>query len=119
MPQLDKLAYLLTGIAASGIVFFVAILTIAHLFALLAGPVARMFAKPPTRAYGRAISTMWATSSRRRCRRLFVCLIIAVTFLAPRERSQSRTPVQVSSSWIADLIGFFRSGVCAFFVRLP
>ena len=114
VPQLDKLAYLLTGIAASGIVFFVAILTIAHLFALLAGPVARMFAKPLDQSLwpshldyvGNELSSMVPP--------IFVCLIIAVTFLAPRERSQSRTPVQVSSSWIADLIGFFRSGVCVF-----
>jgi hypothetical protein len=113
-PQLDKLAYLLTGIAASGIVFFVAILTIAHLFALLAGPVARMFAKPLDQSLwpsnldyvGDELSSMVPP--------IFVCLIIAVTFLAPRERAQSRPQVQVSSSWIADLIGFFRSGACVF-----
>jgi hypothetical protein len=45
---------------------------------------------------------------------VFVCLIIAVTFLVPREPAQSQAPGQSPSSLIANLVSFFRSGISIF-----
>ena len=75
--------YLLTGIAASGLVFSLCILTMAHIFALLSGPVASLFSKPLDQS-------LWPNGLRFVGDELwmivppiFVCLIIAVTFLVP------------------------------------
>jgi hypothetical protein len=114
VPCLNNLRYLLTGIAASGIVFSLCILTIAHIFALLAGPVAVLFSKPLDQSLwpnsleyvGDELWTMVPP--------IFVCLVIAVTFLVPREPTQSQTPAPSPSSLIADLVGFFRTGISIF-----
>jgi hypothetical protein len=108
VPGLHNLGYLLTGIAASGLVFSLCILTIAHILALLSGPVAILFSKPLDQS-------LWPNGLEFVCDELwmivppiFVCLIIAVTFLVPREAAQSR------SGSIADLVGFFRAGISIF-----
>src|SRR5215813_12685994 len=45
-PRFNNLGYFLTGLAASGMLFSICILTIALVFALLADPIARLFGKP-------------------------------------------------------------------------
>jgi hypothetical protein len=114
VPGLNNLGYLLTGIAASGMVFSLCILTTAHIFALLAGPVARLFSKsldqslwPSNLEY--VGDELWTIVPP-----IFVCLIIAVTFLVPREPAKSRNPTPLRSSLIIDLMGFFRSGISIF-----
>jgi hypothetical protein len=114
VPRLNNLRYLLTGIAASGIVFSLCILTIAHIFVLLAEPVAFLFSKPLDQSLwpnsleyvGDELWTMVPP--------IFVCLVIAVTFLVPREYTQSQIPAPSPSSAIADLVGFFRAGISIF-----
>lgn len=111
VPGLNNLRYLLTGIAASGMVFSLCILTIAHIFVLLAAPVAHLFTKPldqslwPT-SLGYVGDELWTMVPP-----VFVCLIIAVTFLVPRE---AQSPARSNPSLIADLVGFFRSGISIF-----
>ena len=114
VPGLNNLGYLLTGIAASGLVFSLCILTIAHIFALLSGPVAKLFSKPLDQS-------LWPNGFEFVCAELwmivppiFVCLIIAVTLLVPREPTQSRSAVPSRSCSIDDLVGFFRSGSSIF-----
>ena len=114
VPRLNNLRYLLTGIAASGIVFSLCILTIAHFFVLLAEPIAVLFSKPLDQSLwpnsleyvGDELWTMVPP--------IFVCLVIGVTFLVPREPIQSMTPPPSPSSAIADLVGFFRAGISIF-----
>ena len=90
VPGLNNLRYLLTGIAASGMVFSLCILTIAHIFVLLAAPVAHLFTKPldqslwPT-SLGYVGDELWTMVPP-----VFVCLIISVTFLVPREAQVDR-----------------------------
>ena len=111
VPGLNNLRYLLTGIAASGMVFSLCILTIAHIFVLLAAPVAHLFTKPldqslwPT-SLGYVGDELWTMVPP-----VFVCLIISVTFLVPREAQSS---ARSNPSLIADLVGFFRSGISIF-----
>jgi hypothetical protein len=111
VPGLNNLRYLLTGIAASGMVFSLCILTIAHIFVLLAAPVAHLFTKPldqslwPT-SLGYVGDELWTMVPP-----VFVCLIISVTFLVPRE---AQSPARSNPSLIADLVGFFRSGISIF-----
>jgi hypothetical protein len=111
VPGLNNLRYLLTGIAASGMVFSLCILTIAHIFVLLAAPVAHLFTKPldqslwPT-TLGYVGDELWTMVPP-----VFVCLIISVTFLVPRE---AQSPARSNPSLIADLVGFFRSGISIF-----
>jgi hypothetical protein len=111
VPGLNNLRYLLTGIAASGMVFSLCILTIAHIFVLLAAPVAHLFTKPldqslwPT-SLGYVGDELWTIVPP-----VFVCLIISVTFLVPRE---AQSPARSNPSLIADLVGFFRSGISIF-----
>jgi hypothetical protein len=111
VPGLNNLRYLLTGIAASGMVFSLCILTIAHIFVLLAAPVAHLFTKPldqslwPT-SLGYVGGELWTMVPP-----VFVCLIISVTFLVPRE---AQSPARSNPSLIADLVGFFRSGISIF-----
>jgi hypothetical protein len=114
VPGLNNLGYLLTGIAASGLVFSLCILTMAHIFALLSGPVASLFSKPLDQS-------LWPNGLRFVGDELwmivppiFVCLIIAVTFLVPREPAQPRAATPSRSCSTADLIGFFRSGISIF-----
>ena len=111
VPGLNNLRYLLSGIAASGMVFSLCILTIAHIFVLLAAPVAHLFTKPldqslwPT-SLGYVGDELWTMVPP-----VFVCLIISVTFLVPREAQSS---ARSNPSLIADLVGFFRSGISIF-----
>jgi hypothetical protein len=111
VPGLNNLRYLLTGIAASGMVFSLCILTIAHIFVLLAAPVAHLFTKPldqslwPT-SLGYVGDELWTIVPP-----VFVCLIISVTFLVPRE---AQSTARSNPSLIADLVGFFRSGISIF-----
>ena len=111
VPGLNNLRYLLTGIAASGMVFSLCILTIAHIFVLLAAPVAHLFTKPldqslwPT-TLGYVGDELWTMVPP-----VFVCLIISVTFLVPRE---AQSPARSNPSLIADLVCFFRSGISIF-----
>jgi hypothetical protein len=111
VPGLNNLRYLLTGIAASGMVFSLCILTIAHIFVLLAAPVPHLFTKPldqslwPT-SLGYVGDELWTMVPP-----VFVCLIISVTFLVPREAQSS---ARSNPSLIADLVGFFRSGISIF-----
>jgi hypothetical protein len=111
VPGLNNLRYLLTGIAASGMVFSLCILTLAHIFVLLAAPVAHLFTKPldqslwPT-SLGYVGDELWTMVPP-----VFVCLIISVTFLVPRE---AQSPARSNPSLIADLVGFFRSGISIF-----
>jgi hypothetical protein len=114
VPGLDKLGYLLTGIAASGIVFSVAILTIAHIFALLARPVAHLFAKSLDQSLWPSNLDYVFDELSSMVPPIFVCVLIAVTVLVPRGQDQSRAASPAASSLIVDLVGFFRSGVCVF-----
>jgi len=111
VPGLNNLRYLLTGIAASGMMFSLCILTTAHIFVLLAAPVAHLFTKPldqslwPT-TLGYVGDELWTMVPP-----VFVCLIISVTFLVPRE---AQSPARSNPSLIADLVCFFRSGISIF-----
>jgi hypothetical protein len=111
VPGLNNVRYLLTGIAASGMVFSLCILTIAHIFVLFAAPVAHLFTKPLDQS-------LWPNSLEYVGDELwtivppiFVCLIISVTFLVPRE---APSPTRSTSSSVAELVGFFRSGISIF-----
>jgi hypothetical protein len=113
VPGLNNLGYLLTGIAASGIVFSLCILTMAHIFALLAVP-ARLFSKPLDESLwpnglDYVGDELWTIAPP-----IFVCLIVAVTVLVPREPAQSRAPAPSRSSLTGDIVGFFRSGISIF-----
>ena len=114
-PRFSNVGYFLTGIAASGMLFSICILTIAHVFALLAGPVARLFGKSLDQSLwpnnlDNVGSELWTIVPP-----IFVCLMVAVSLLAPRESPQKRNsgpPPSTASN--ADLIGFFRSGATVF-----
>jgi hypothetical protein len=114
-PRFSNFGYFVTGLAASGMLFSICILTIAHVFALLAGPVARLFGKSLDQSLwpnnlDNVGSELWTIVPP-----IFVCLIVAVSLLAPNESPQTRHsgPSRSSASNI-DLIGFFRSGASVF-----
>ena len=75
----------------SGLVFSL-ILTIAHIFALLSGPVAKLFSSRWIKVVAKrsqfVCAELWMIVPP-----IFVCLIIAVTLLVPREPTQSRSAV--------------------------
>lgn len=109
IPRLYNLGYLITGITASGLLFSVCILTIAHVFTLLAGPVADLFDRSPDQSLwpndlDNVGYELWTIVPP-----IFICLIVAVSLLAPREQADGREaepPAPPSS----DFVGFFRSG---------
>jgi hypothetical protein len=113
--RFNNLGYFLTGIAASGMLFSVCILTTAHAFALLAGPVARLFGKSVDQSLwpsnlDNVGSELWTIVPP-----IFVCLMMAVSLLVPREPAQQRNSgTAPSSASNVDLIGFFRSGASVF-----
>jgi hypothetical protein len=114
-PRFSNFGYFFTGLAASGMLFSICILTIAHVFALLAGPVARLFGKAPDQSLwpnnlDNVGSELWTIVPP-----IFVCLIVAVSLLAPNESPQTRhSGLSPSSASNIDLIGFFRSGASVF-----
>lgn len=114
-PRFNNLGYFLTGLAASGMLFSICILTIALVFALLADPIARLFGKPLDQSLwpndlDNVGSELWTIVPP-----IFVCLMMAVSLLGPNEARQPRSP-RPSPSAISngDLIGFFRSGASVF-----
>jgi hypothetical protein len=114
VTSLDNLKHLSTGIAASGVIFCLCILIIAHIFTFVADPVAHLFSKTPDQSLwpntlGEVGDELWTMVPP-----VFVCLIMAVSFLVPREPAQSQELAQPPSSKIADLVNFFRSGICIF-----
>ena len=114
-PRLNNFGYFLTGIAASTMLFTICLLTIAHVFALLAGPVARLFGKSVDQSLwpsnlDHVGSEFWTIVPP-----IFVCLIIAVSLLAQREAPQTRSRRSSPSPGSnIDLIAFFRSGASVF-----
>jgi ABC-type multidrug transport system fused ATPase/permease subunit len=114
-PRFNNLGYFLTGIAASAMLFSICILTIALVFALLAEPVARIFGKSldqslwPSNLDNVGIE-FWTIVPP-----IFVCLMVAVSLLAPRETPQMRNSgPSPSFASNVDLVGFFRSGASVF-----
>jgi hypothetical protein len=114
-PRFNNLGYFLTGLAASGMLFSICILTVAVVFALLADPIARLFGKPLDQSLwpndlDNVGSELWTIVPP-----IFVCLMMAVSLLGPNEARQTRSP-KPSPSAISngDLIGFFRSGASVF-----
>jgi hypothetical protein len=114
-PRFNNLGYFLTGLAASGMLFSICILTVALVFALLADPIARLFGKPLDQSLwpndlDNVGSELWTIVPP-----IFVCLMMAVSLLGPNEARQTRSP-KPSPSAISngDLIGFFRSGASVF-----
>ena len=114
-PRFSNLGYFLTGLAASGMLFSICILTVALVFALLADPIARLFGKPLDQSLwpndlDNVGSELWTIVPP-----IFVCLMMAVSLLGPNEARQTRSP-KPSPSAISngDLIGFFRSGASVF-----
>jgi hypothetical protein len=114
-PRFSNFGYFVTGLAASGMLFSICILTIAHVFALLAGPVARLFGKSLDKSLwpnnlDSVGSELWTIVPP-----IFVCLMVAVSLLAPNESPQTRhSGPSPSSASNIDLIGFFRSGASVF-----
>jgi len=114
-PRFSNFGYFVTGLAASGMLFSICILTIAHVFALLAGPVARLFGKSLDQSLwpnnlDNVGSELWTIVPP-----IFVCLIVAVSLLAPNESPHTRhSGPSPSSASNIDLIGFFRSGASVF-----
>jgi hypothetical protein len=114
-PRFNNLGYFLTGLAASGMLFSICILTVALVFALLADPIARLFGKPLDQSLwpndlDNVGSELWTIVPP-----IFVCLMVAVSLLGPNEARQTRGP-KPSPSAISngDPIGFFRSGASVF-----
>lgn len=114
-PRFNNLGYFLTGLAASGMLFSICILTIALVFALLADPIARLFGKPLDQSLwpndlDNVGSELWTIVPP-----IFVCLMVAVSLLGPNEARQTRSPKpSPSATSNGDLIGFFRSGASVF-----
>lgn len=114
-PRFNNLGYFLTGLAASGMLFSICILTVALVFALLADPIARLFGKPLDQSLwpndlDNVGSELWTIVPP-----IFVCLMVAVSLLGPNEARQTRSPKpSPSATSNGDLIGFFRSGASVF-----
>src|SRR5262249_50950622 len=114
-PRFNNLGYFLTGLAASGMLFSICILTVALVFALLADPIARLFGKPLDQSLwpndlDNVGSELWTIVPP-----IFVCLMMAVSLLGPNESRQTRSPrPSPSATSNGDLIGFFRSGASLF-----
>jgi hypothetical protein len=114
-PRFNNLGYFLTGLAASGMLFSICILTIALVFALLADPIARLFGKPLDQSLwpndlDNVGSELWTIVPP-----IFVCLMMAVSLLGPNQARQTRSPrPSPSATSNGDLIGFFRSGASVF-----
>jgi hypothetical protein len=114
-PRFNNLGYFLTGLAASGMLFSICILTIALVFALLADPIARLFGKALDQSLwpndlDNVGSELWTIVPP-----IFVCLMMAVSLLGPNETRQTRSPrPSPSATSNGDLIGFFRSGASVF-----
>jgi len=114
-PRFNNLGYFLTGLAASGMLFSICILTVALVFALLADPIARLFGKPLDQSLwpndlDNVGSELWTIVPP-----IFVCLMMAVSLLGPNEARQTRSPKpSPSATSNGDLIGFFRSGASVF-----
>jgi len=113
--RFNNLGYFLTGLAASGMLFSICILTVALVFALLADPIARLFGKPLDQSLwpndlDNVGSELWTIVPP-----IFVCLMMAVSLLGPNEARQTRSPKpSPSATSNGDLIGFFRSGASVF-----
>jgi len=114
-PRFNNLGYFLTGLAASGMLFSICILTVALVFALLADPIARVFGKPLDQSLwpndlDNVGSELWTIVPP-----IFVCLMMAVSLLGPHGARQTRnrrpSPSAISNG---ELIGFFRSGASVF-----
>ena len=112
IPRFNKLGHLLAGITASGLLFSICLLTIAHVFVLLAEPIAGLFGRSPAQSLwpsdldnvGHEFWTMVPP--------IFVCLIVAVSLLVPSEQAPAEHSERPrSSSLSVDLVNFFRSGV--------
>jgi hypothetical protein len=87
-PRFNNLGYFLTGLAASGMLFSICILTVALVFALLADPIARLFGKPLDQSLwpndlDNVGSELWAIVPP-----IFVCLMVAVS-LSGAKRSEA------------------------------
>src|SRR6516225_3619541 len=114
-PRFNNLGYFLTGLAASGMLFSLCILTVALVFALLADPIARVFGKPLDQSLwpndlDNVGSELWTIVPP-----IFVCLMMAVSLLGPHGARQTRSPrPSPSATSNGDLIGFFRSGASVF-----
>src|SRR5262245_29112296 len=114
-PRFNNIGYFLTGLAASGMLFSICILTVALVFALLADPIARLFGKPLDQSLwpndlDNVGSELWTIVPP-----IFVCLMLAVSLLGPNEAKQTRNPrPSPSAKSNGDLIGFFRSGASVF-----
>src|SRR5260221_5976552 len=84
-PRFNNLGYFLTGLAASGMLFSICILTVALVFALLADPIARLFGKPLDQSLwpndlDNVGSELWTIVPP-----ILVCLMMAVSLLGPNE----------------------------------
>src|SRR5262249_14118149 len=91
IPHFNKLGYFLPGLAASGMLFSICILTIALVFALLADPIARLFGKPLDQSLwpndlDNVGSELWTIVPP-----IFVCLMMAVSLLVAYVSTPTRS----------------------------
>jgi hypothetical protein len=111
IPRFNNVGYFLAGITASGLMFSICILTIAHVFALLAGPVATLFHRPFDQSLwpndlDNVGHELWTIVPP-----IFVCLIVAVSLLVPRDPVHARqSGLSPSAPLNVDFVSFFRSG---------
>jgi hypothetical protein len=110
-PRFNKLGYFLASVIASGLLFSICLLMMAYFFALLADPIATLFGRPLDKSLwpsdlNNVVLEFWYIVPP-----IFVCLIVAVHLLVPREQAQAQNPGQApDASLKTDLVNFFHSG---------
>ena len=105
----DNIGYFIASFVSSTVLLALALLILANVFSLLVGPVATLFPNQPERLwpedFSNAIAELWYIVPP-----IFISLLVAVFFLVPRNRSQSRDPkLNTESSLGAEFVDFFRS----------
>jgi hypothetical protein len=105
----NNTGYLITSFVSSTVLFALALLILANIFALLVGPVATLFPNQPERLWpedlSNVIAELWYIVPP-----IFISLLVAIFFLVPRNRSQSRDlESNHESSLGAEFVDFFRS----------
>ena len=107
-PRFNNLGYFLASVIASGLLFSICLLMMAYFFALLADPIATLFGRPPDKSLwpsdlDNVVKEFWYIVPP-----IFVCLIVAVRLLVPREQAQAQDPGRTPDwSLKTDLVNFF------------
>jgi hypothetical protein len=113
----------LTSVLASGLIFFLGLLVVAHILVWLAGPVSEIFHKDhpdqsfwPTAIYAGGDESSVGDELLQIAFPMAVCLVMA-TWLMPRRRLEDRGLGEGSNrSLLAEFLIFFQSGASVFFL---